>query len=118
MKNTMNNFTLKFGKYKGQQFLSTPVSYQNWLLQQDWFKIPSGYNTTDVDNESYALIENGVIHTDDLSLSSATEMKERHMRCFPNCRWEILPMSSVKGFDKAEGTLQRHKRIAIKYHQA
>jgi hypothetical protein len=37
---TMKNFTLKFGKYKGMQFLSTPVSYQNWLLAQDWFKMP------------------------------------------------------------------------------
>ena len=36
----MKNFTLKFGKYKGLQFLSTPVSYQNWLLAQDWFKMP------------------------------------------------------------------------------
>lgn len=36
----MQNFTLKFGKYKGTQFLSTPVSYQNWLLSQDWFKAP------------------------------------------------------------------------------
>lgn len=36
----MENFTLKFGKYKGMQFLSTPVSYQNWLLSQDWFKAP------------------------------------------------------------------------------
>jgi hypothetical protein len=37
----MNNFTLKFGKYKGQMFLSTPVSYQQWLLKQDWFKVPT-----------------------------------------------------------------------------
>jgi len=37
----MTNFTLKFGKYKGMQFTSTPISYQNWLLAQDWFKIPS-----------------------------------------------------------------------------
>ena len=37
----MKNFTLKFGKYKGMQFLSTPVSYQNWLLSQDWFKAPT-----------------------------------------------------------------------------
>ena len=29
---------LKFGKYKGQQFEKTPKSYQNWLLNQDWFK--------------------------------------------------------------------------------
>jgi len=37
----MTNFTLKFGKYKGQDFLSTPTSYQNWLLKQDWFKVPT-----------------------------------------------------------------------------
>jgi len=34
------NFTLKFGKHKGQQFQDTPKSYQNWLLSQDWFKMP------------------------------------------------------------------------------
>ena len=33
-------FTLKFGKHKGQQFQDTPKSYQNWLLSQDWFKMP------------------------------------------------------------------------------
>lgn len=37
----MTNFTMKFGKYKGQQFLTTPKSYQEWLLKQDWFKIPA-----------------------------------------------------------------------------
>ena len=31
---------LKFGKYKGQQFENTPKSYQDWLLNQDWFKAP------------------------------------------------------------------------------
>lgn len=36
----MKNFILKFGKYKGQMFLSTPTSYQQWLLKQDWFKVP------------------------------------------------------------------------------
>ena len=36
----MNNFEMKFGKYKGQMFLSTPQSYQSWLLKQDWFKPP------------------------------------------------------------------------------
>lgn len=36
----MENFTLKFGKFKGQQFLNTPKSYQAWLLSQDWFKKP------------------------------------------------------------------------------
>lgn len=36
-----HSFILKFGKYKGQNFNSTPVSYQSWLLKQDWFKIPN-----------------------------------------------------------------------------
>jgi hypothetical protein len=36
----MKNFILKFGKYKGQEFLSTPISYQKWLLAQNWFKMP------------------------------------------------------------------------------
>ena len=116
-KNIMQNFILKFGKYKGQLFSNTPKNYQDWLLKQDWFKMPSGYDTTNRYEESYALIENGVIHTDDLSLTSANEMRERHSRCFPNCRWEVLPMSSVKGYVKAEGILERHNRIAINYHQ-
>lgn len=33
--------TLKFGKFKGQDFESTPKWYQDWLLKQDWFKMPS-----------------------------------------------------------------------------
>ena len=41
MKTTNNtDFILRFGKYKGQQFQSTPKSYQSWLLSQDWFKVP------------------------------------------------------------------------------
>lgn len=36
----MENFTLKFGKYKGLNFLSTPKHYQSWLLSQEWFKVP------------------------------------------------------------------------------
>lgn len=32
--------TLKFGKFKGQKFIDTPIWYQNWLLKQDWFKAP------------------------------------------------------------------------------
>jgi uncharacterized protein (DUF3820 family) len=37
----MQNFILKFGKYKGQNFSNTPKNYQDWLLQQDWFKMPT-----------------------------------------------------------------------------
>ena len=36
-----SNFILKFGKYKGQNFQSTPQSYQSWLMSQDWFKAPT-----------------------------------------------------------------------------
>lgn len=38
---TTQNFTLKFGKYKGKNFFDTPKSYQDWLLSQDWFKLPT-----------------------------------------------------------------------------
>ena len=44
----MENFTLKFGKHKGEQFLNTPKSYQTWLLSQDWFKAPSSQAKYDV----------------------------------------------------------------------
>lgn len=37
---------LKFGKHKGQQFENTPKSYQDWLLSQDWFKLPKKAATT------------------------------------------------------------------------
>lgn len=33
----MKTTTLKFGKFKGQEFVNTPIWYQNWLLKQDWF---------------------------------------------------------------------------------
>jgi uncharacterized protein (DUF3820 family) len=102
--------TLSFGKFKGQEFESTPTWYQSWLLKQDWFEHPKKQVS-----ESYALIENGVIHTDDIDLESANEMLERHKRTFPNCHWEILPMSAVNGFEKAEGILERHSRIARRY---
>lgn len=44
----MENFTLKFGKHKGEQFLNTPKSYQEWLLNQDWFKAPKNEVRYDV----------------------------------------------------------------------
>ena len=109
----MKNFILKFGKHKGEMFLSTPSSYQNWLLNQDWFKMPN--DAVVVDNDSYALIENGVILTDDITKESAEDMLQRHRNCFPECIWSIAKMSEVKGIEKAEGMLQRHMRISAKY---
>lgn len=40
MENTIYtpNFKLFFGKYKGQLLSSTPMSYQVWLVQTDFFK--------------------------------------------------------------------------------
>jgi len=32
--------TLRFGKFKGQEFTNTPEWYQEWLLKQYWFKAP------------------------------------------------------------------------------
>lgn len=37
----MTSFILKFGKFKGQDFQSTPKWYQDWLVKQDWFKLPA-----------------------------------------------------------------------------
>ena len=31
---------LKFGKHKGQNFCETPKSYQDWLMNQEWFESP------------------------------------------------------------------------------
>ena len=31
---------LKFGKFKGQELITTPVWYQDWLQKQDWFYMP------------------------------------------------------------------------------
>lgn len=106
--------TLKFGKFKGQEFQSTPQWYQDWLLKQDWFKAPTNVSKKE-SQESYALVEDGAIHTSDLSLEDANEMRERHARCFPNNSWVVLTMSQVYGMDKLEGMLQRHARISAMY---
>ena len=100
---------LAFGKFKGQNFNDTPVWYQTWLLKQDWFNAPQQ------STESYALVENGVIHTNDLDFEDANEMKQRHQNCFPHCTWQVLPKNAVVGLDKAEGMLERHMRISAKY---
>jgi len=36
---TVANFILRFGKHKGREFKHTPLSYQRWLMGQDWFDI-------------------------------------------------------------------------------
>ena len=64
----------------------------------------------------YALIEQGSVHTDYLTLDEANEMLERHRRIFPEINWEIAPMSEVKDRERLKGYLQRQREIAIKYH--
>lgn len=32
---------LNFGKFKGMEFSSTPLWYQEWLMKQDWFNKPT-----------------------------------------------------------------------------
>ena len=54
----MTNFTLKFGKYKGQDFLSTPTSYQSWLLKQDWFKMPITLTPLQQAEKSFSSLSN------------------------------------------------------------
>lgn len=56
----MRNFTLKFGKYKGQDFLSTPKSYQTWLVQQDWFNIPNEKNDLTIVQKEMSKVANSL----------------------------------------------------------
>jgi len=66
----------------------------------------------------YALIEQGSIHTDWLSLEDANEMLERHRRIFPEINWDIAPMSAVKDREKLKGYLERQREIAVRYHSS
>jgi hypothetical protein len=65
---------------------------------------------------TYALLENGSIHTSDLNLKDANEMLERHARIFDTINWEIAPMSECKNREKLLGYLERQRQNAIRYH--
>jgi uncharacterized protein (DUF3820 family) len=78
----MKNSVLKFGKYKGQNFYSTPKSYQNWLISQDWFKAPKQaldlWNVIKVYETEYAMgtgCKSEVIHYN-LPFESAKHLRE------------------------------------------
>jgi uncharacterized protein (DUF3820 family) len=107
----MKDFILKFGKFRGQMFLSTPSSYQSWLLSQDWFKIPSDAQEL----KTYALLECDNVHTEGLSYEDAIEAQNRHQRCFPELSWNIVPQNQISGLEKLEGMLERHSRISARY---
>jgi hypothetical protein len=68
------NFTLKFGKFKGQEFQNTPLWYQQWLVAQDWFKKP----TTEA---RYDVVRKFVIEY-------AIGMGKRYERVLFNLTWE------------------------------
>ena len=108
----MENFTLKFGKFKGQKFNETPDWYQAWLLKQDWFKMQSVSQST-YDSTEFSLFENGICHTTNLSKESAEEMLQRHKNCFPQHNWWIEPVK--ENHIAEEGILERHMRIAKRY---
>jgi hypothetical protein len=71
----LKNFTLTFGKYKGQKIFDTPVSYYQWLLEQK-FTAPK---------ESYLALEVG----DNVLV---------------NCRYYVFPSKKAIFFSN-EGTL-------------
>ena len=48
------DFILKFGKHKGQNFSSTPKSYQEWLLKQDWFKVPNALTQLQIAEKQFS----------------------------------------------------------------
>jgi hypothetical protein len=68
-------------------------------------------------NTLYALLENGSIHTGDLTLDAAKEMLERHKRIFDTIEWNVVPMSETKGKERLVGFLERHRQNAIRYHK-
>jgi len=74
----MENFTLKFGKFKGQEFASTPDWYQAWLLKQDWFKIesPKKWEVVQVFEKEYAMAtgRKAEVHYQNLDFEAAREL--------------------------------------------
>jgi hypothetical protein len=74
----MENFTLKFGKFKGQQFSSTPDWYQAWLLKQDWFKLesPKKWEVVQVFEKEYAMAtgRRAEVHYQNLDFEAAREL--------------------------------------------
>jgi len=67
--------------------------------------------------KTFALIENGSIHTDELSLEWANEMLESHEKFFPDENWEVKNLSEGdEGMGKLEGLMERQNRIAKTYY--
>lgn len=67
--------------------------------------------------KTYALLENGSVHTDDLDKRSADEMLERHSRIFPNLKWEVVPTGSTNGIERLKGLMDRQRDSAVRYNR-
>ena len=66
--------------------------------------------------QRYALLEQGCVHTEDLTLDEVNEAVDRHKKFFPDLSWEKAPMSEVKDKVRLKGYLERQREIAVKYH--
>lgn len=68
---TTTNFILKFGKYKGQNFQNTPKSYQDWLIAQDWFKLPAELSDLEKATKSISVLSSQLKNWDGHSKKGA-----------------------------------------------
>ena len=78
-----NDFTLNFGKFKGQQFLSTPIWYQTWLPNQSWFKMPIQLDAMQQAQKSISKLSNSLRNWDGYSQRGAAiegQLFEAEMR--------------------------------------
>lgn len=60
--------------------------------------------------KSYSLLENSTVHTSNLAYSEAIEMKERHERFFPDCKWEVVEDKKTANMERSFGLMERQKR--------
>ena len=78
-----NDFTLNFGKFKGQSFLSTPLWYQAWLPNQPWFKMPVQLDAMQQAQKSISKLSNSLRNWDGYSQRGAAiegQLFEAEMR--------------------------------------
>ena len=79
----MNNFTLQFGKYKGQMFFSTPFDYQEWLINQKFVANQEQFDT--------------------LKEGDEIELNYRYMKPYDNkFRFDVIKGTFVKQIDKTK----------------
>lgn len=62
----------------------------------------------------FALIEGHGIHTSNLTEDEANEMMQRHISCFPDIHWAIVPMIETKNMERLKGLMEKQRDIAVK----